>query len=133
MKELKINPPEGYEVDTDKSTFTNIVFKEIIPKITAEQRMKEIWRSCNIIKYSTDNCRTYFKDDEPMFQQDFVNKKLYYRYKFVYQVFNKEFKMSETQISDLVILVLSKDINCLSLSRGGEWRGWEGSFLFLNK
>lgn len=30
MKELKINVPEGYEIDEDKSTFENIVFKEKI-------------------------------------------------------------------------------------------------------
>ena len=29
MKELKITPPEGYEIDKDKSTFENIVFKEL--------------------------------------------------------------------------------------------------------
>lgn len=28
MKELKINVPEGYEIDKDKSTFENIVFKK---------------------------------------------------------------------------------------------------------
>lgn len=29
MKQLKITPPEGYEVDTEKSTFEHIVFKPI--------------------------------------------------------------------------------------------------------
>jgi hypothetical protein len=29
MKDLKINAPKGYEIDKDKSTFENIVFKEI--------------------------------------------------------------------------------------------------------
>lgn len=29
MKNLKINIPKGYEIDKDKSTFKNIVFKEI--------------------------------------------------------------------------------------------------------
>ena len=29
MKEIKINVPKGYEIDKDKSTFENIVFKEI--------------------------------------------------------------------------------------------------------
>jgi hypothetical protein len=28
MKELKINVPDGYEIDKDKSTFENIVFKK---------------------------------------------------------------------------------------------------------
>lgn len=29
MKNLKITPPEGYEIDKEKSTFENIVFKPI--------------------------------------------------------------------------------------------------------
>jgi len=29
VQELKITPPEGYEIDKEKSTFENIVFKEI--------------------------------------------------------------------------------------------------------
>lgn len=44
MKTLQINPPEGYEIDESKSTFTNIVFKKM-PKsiqISAEQKMEEI-------------------------------------------------------------------------------------------
>lgn len=29
MKQLKITPPEGYEIDKERSTFENIVFKEL--------------------------------------------------------------------------------------------------------
>lgn len=91
------------------------------PSITAKQRMLEIWRSCNVVKYSTDNCRTYFKDKEPMFQQDWKNKKLYYRYSLIYIIFQNEFKMKEKDINNLVITTLSKDLNCSSLL--GEWGG----------
>lgn len=30
MKQVKITPPEGYEIDRDQSTFENIVFKPIV-------------------------------------------------------------------------------------------------------
>lgn len=93
------------------------------PSISAEQRMTEIWRSCNNVKYSSDNCRTYFKDNEPMFQQDWENKKLYYRYSLVYKIFEDEFKMSEKEINKLTISILSKDLNCSSLEGG--WRAVE--------
>ena len=33
MKTLKINIPEGYEIDKEQSTFENIVFKEIKNKL----------------------------------------------------------------------------------------------------
>ena len=102
------------------------------PSISAEQKMTEIWRSCNNIKYSSDNCRTYFKDNEPMFQQDWRNKKLYYSYSLIYRIFEIEFKMTETEIDKLVITTLSKDLNCSSL-RGRELEpgamGWD---LFFN-
>ena len=122
MKNLQINIPTGYEIDEKLSTFTNIVFKPIVLKITPEQRMLEIWKSCNIVKYSKDNYRTYFKDTEPMFQQDWKNKKLYYRYSLVYKIFEKEFQMSEKDIDNLVITILSRDLNCNGLE-GGAW-GW---------
>lgn len=99
------------------------------PVKSAEQRMTEIWRSCNNIKYSSDNCRTYFKDNEPMFQQDWKNKKLYYRYSLVYKIFEIEFKMTETEIDKLVITTLSKDLNCSSL-RGS---GGVGGGVYLTK
>lgn len=33
MKDMKITPPKGYEIDREKSTFEHIVFKEIIKDI----------------------------------------------------------------------------------------------------
>lgn len=114
MKNLKINIPEGYEIDEKASTFTNIVFKPIVKTISAEERMTEIWRSCNIVKYSEDNCRTYFRDENPMFQSDWNNNKLYYNYTLIYQVFKEEYNMSIEQINSLILSILSKDIKCPS-------------------
>ena len=46
-KEVKIAIPEGYEIDTEKSTFTNIVFKKI------ESWTEKIKRGvCTLIGYS---------------------------------------------------------------------------------
>lgn len=127
MKELNIQIPEGFEIDESLSTFQKIVFKTkvlppIITKISAEERMTEIWRSCNNVKYSSDNCRTYFKDKEPIFQQDWNNKKLYYRYSLVYVIFEKEYNMKEFEVNDLVIKILSKDLNTSNL--GGSVGLW---------
>jgi hypothetical protein len=120
LKELELLKQKVKDLETVINT----------PSISAEQRMEEIWRSCNNVKYSLDNCRTYFKDNEPMFQQDWKNKKLYYRYLLIYKIFEDEFKISETKIDELVITTLSKDLNCSSLEPGG-WVGF--GFVFLNK
>lgn len=47
MKNLKINVPEGYEIDTAKSTFENIVFRPI-PKCITE-RVKSVADACEIL------------------------------------------------------------------------------------
>lgn len=35
MKDLKITPPEGYEVDKDKSTFEHIIYKKVSIEIVS--------------------------------------------------------------------------------------------------
>ena len=47
MKNLKINVPEGYEIDTAQSTFENIVFRPI-PKCITE-RVKSVANACEIL------------------------------------------------------------------------------------
>lgn len=47
MKNLKINVPEGYEIDTKESTFENIVFRPI-PKCITE-RVKSVSDACDVL------------------------------------------------------------------------------------
>ena len=42
-KTVKITPPEGYEVDKEKSTFSEIVFKKLEPKLPMSwEELKEV-------------------------------------------------------------------------------------------
>lgn len=50
-----------------------------------------------------------------MFQQDWNNKKLYYNHSLVYLIFEEEYNMQKTDINQLIITVLSKDLNCNNL------------------
>lgn len=63
MKEIKIIPPEGYEIDKDKSTFEKIVFKKVEEKLTYEKIVEKLFKfnehyyideDGSIIKTSTD-------------------------------------------------------------------------------
>ena len=46
MKELKIEVPEGYEVDKEKSTFERIIFKPL------ESNYPKTWEDCiKLLKY----------------------------------------------------------------------------------
>ena len=42
MKEIQITPPEGYEIDQEKSTFSKIVFKAINTKFPKWEDLKEL-------------------------------------------------------------------------------------------
>lgn len=61
MKNIKIEIPEGYEIDKEKSTFTNIVFKEIPKSIT--ERVKTFSDVCTILGKNE-------KDFEPSCNED---------------------------------------------------------------
>ena len=42
-KTIKITPPEGYEVDKEKSTFNEIVFKKLEPNLPMSwEELKEV-------------------------------------------------------------------------------------------
>lgn len=44
MKTLQINVPKGYEIDKEKSTFENIIFKEVLKDICSRiQGVKDIF------------------------------------------------------------------------------------------
>lgn len=45
MKNLKITPPDGYEIDKDKSTFENIVFKPI------KKELPKSWKELGRLAY----------------------------------------------------------------------------------
>lgn len=69
MKTIKITPPEGFEIDKDKSTFEEIVFKPI------KKELPKRWEDLNIVKgwwvteqsnLQTANCNAE-KDNENIF------------------------------------------------------------------
>lgn len=46
-KKLKINIPEGYEIDREKSTFEEIVFKKIEDPLAKLPKTWEEYKSCS--------------------------------------------------------------------------------------
>jgi hypothetical protein len=46
MKNLKITPPEGYQIDKEQSTFENIVFKQVPQTLSLPKK----WEELKIIK-----------------------------------------------------------------------------------
>ena len=54
-KSLKINIPEGYEIDTEKSTFAEIVFKPINSLKTWEDCIKLLENKIKFFYFITDS------------------------------------------------------------------------------
>lgn len=51
MKQLKIEVPEGYEIDKTKSSFDNIVFKKVAkPKVPKEKPLPKTWEELEKVK-----------------------------------------------------------------------------------
>ena len=46
-KKLKINIPEGYEIDKEKSTFEEIVFKKVEDPVSKLPKTWEEYKSCS--------------------------------------------------------------------------------------
>ena len=46
-RKLKINIPEGYEIDKEKSTFEEIVFKKVEDSLTELPKTQEEYKSCS--------------------------------------------------------------------------------------
>ena len=63
MRDLKINVPKGYEIDKDKSTFENIVFKEI-------DKLPSSWEELHL----TDGYYHDFYSYITFLQEDEINK-----------------------------------------------------------
>ena len=53
MKKLKINVPKGYEIDKEKSTFENIVFKEI-------NKLPSSWEDLEVVEGYDPEYLPYF-------------------------------------------------------------------------
>ena len=60
-KSLKINIPEGYEIDEEKSTFAEIIFKPINSLETWEECVKSLENKGNLFYFITNN-----SDTEPL-------------------------------------------------------------------
>lgn len=56
-KEIKIQIPEGYEIDKEKSTFEKIIFKK-------KSKMPKSWEEYCELQVKSDSVGYYFKNDE---------------------------------------------------------------------
>ena len=135
-KEIKINVPDGYEIDKDNSSFELIRFKPIINKEDKSKEMSDFLFSMfnnTVCKITGEKELTYYKLDgynpnnnsnnsEWLFQQDWKNGKLWIRYTLIWQVFEERFGLKYEQIRDFINAWVETNPN---------WKGLT-SILFLS-
>ena len=71
MKEMKIIPPEGYEVDKENSTFEKIVFKKVEEKLTYTKIVNELFTGKRY--YYTNDYGTIKESADPQKVNDFCD------------------------------------------------------------
>jgi hypothetical protein len=114
MKQITITPPQGYEVDKEKSTFETIVFKEIEKKPTAHEFLTN-WLNENRLKLRAElgeDRIIWYRGDQWIFDIDFKNKRFRCYYYEFWGKLETEYLLSYKQIQEVVKDVLLKTFNC---------------------
>ena len=139
-KEIKINVPNGFEIDKDNSTFEIIKFKPIVNKknkeIDKNKEMSDFLFSMfnnTVLKITGEKEITYYKLDgynpnnnnnnQWLFQQDWKNGRLWIRYSLIWQVFEAKFGLNHEQIRDFIGAWVETNLN---------WKGLTPVRLFLS-
>lgn len=109
MKQLKINIPDGYQIDTFNTETGEVAFKPTQPEITAENLFLQIFDGCTVRfdmeKYP--NSIFYFdKDGNFLAEYDSQTNFFWVSYPKVWQVFEAQFSLNY----DLLREVLSQQI-----------------------
>ena len=131
-KEIKINVPDGFEIDKDNSSFELIKFKPIINKEMSDFLFSMF--NNTVCKITGEKEITYYKLDgynpnnnsssnnQWLFQQDWKNNKLWIRYTLIWHVFEERFGLKYDQIRDFISAWVETNPN---------WKGLT-SILFLS-
>jgi hypothetical protein len=120
-KSIKINVPEGFEIDKDKSSFEEIVFK-IKQDINKEMSdfLFKIVNGC-MMKMTDENKITYYKDDEWILQQDFKKSYLWIRYSLIWEIFEKKYALNYQQIKNFIVGWVETNLNWKGLTPRPKW------------
>lgn len=118
MKQITITPPQGYEVDKEKSTFETIVFKEIEKEIEKKPSPHEFltnWLNENRLKLRAElgeDRIIWYRGDQWIFDADLKTKTFWCYYYEFWRELETENLLSYEQIQEVVKDVLLKPLNC---------------------
>jgi hypothetical protein len=102
MKQLKINIPEGYEIDTFNVETRELTLK---PQITPEELFLQFFDGCTV-RFDRENYPDYifyFDKDENYLADYFVkSNRFYINYHKVWEVFETEFSLNSSSTKSLL-------------------------------
>jgi hypothetical protein len=102
-KEIKINVPDGFEIDKENSSFELIKFK---PKQDKNKEMSDFLFS--VLKETTckitgeKRIEFYNKNNEWLIQQDYKNGRLWMNYYRIWSIFESRFGLNYEQIKEFI-------------------------------
>jgi hypothetical protein len=103
-KEIIFNIPTGYEIDKERTTDKQVVYKYKQQNVELEitEFLFELFNGLTIdLKYNTDYI-TYKKDGYIYLQYNLRDKCLYYNYIKIYSVLEKTYQIKDIDINKLV-------------------------------
>ena len=113
-KEIKINVPDGFEIDKDNSTFELIKFKPVVNKEDKNKSMSDflfqmfnnavckITGEKELIYYKLDGYNPNSDNNKWLFQQDWKSGRLWVKYSLIWQIFEERFGLNYEQIRDFI-------------------------------
>ena len=104
-KEIKINVPDGFEIDEINSTFELIKFKPVVNEINKSEAMSDfLFQMFNntVAKITGEKQITYYDNEHWLFQQDYKNDRLWVRYLLIWRVLEKKYGLNYIQIRDFI-------------------------------
>lgn len=118
-KHLKINVPNGYEIDKEKSTFENIFFKKLSKEDKQKQMSDFLFETLNgmSLKMTNEKEITYYNSkNEWLIQQDYKRDALYVSYSRIWSVFESRFELNYQEISNFINHWVETNLNWKGLT-----------------
>lgn len=105
MKQLKINIPDGYQIDTFNTETGEVTFKPTKPEITPENLFLQIFDGCTV-RFDTEkypNSIFYFdKDGNFLAEYDSKTNFFWLSYHKVWKVFQAQFSLNYNLLKELL-------------------------------
>jgi hypothetical protein len=105
MKQLKINIPEGYEIDTFNTETGEVTFRPVEPQITPNELFLQLFDGC-IVRFDRKNYPDYIfyfdKDGNYLAEYNSESNKFWVNYTKVWEVFQTEFSLNHNSTKDLL-------------------------------